>query len=120
MRGGAHRKKPRQTGFCDYVFAPAEQALLGSLGGRRRAETAAANFAAKEAFLKAAGTGLGGFALPELALLRAANGAPYFELSGRAAAWAKQRGLTVHVSLTHENGLASAVVVLEEHQPKGE
>ncbi len=106
--------------FCDYVFAPAEQALLGSLGGRRRAETAAANFAAKEAFLKAAGTGLGGFALPELALLRAANGAPYFELSGRAAAWAKQRGLTVHVSLTHENGLASAVVVLEEHQPKGE
>ena len=113
--------------FCDYVFAPAEQALLGSLGGKRRAETAAANFAAKEAFLKAAGTGLGGFALPELALLRAelallraANGAPYFELSGRAAAWAKQRGLTVHVSLTHENGLASAVVVLEEHQPKGE
>ena len=106
--------------FCDYVFAPAEQALLGNLGGKRRAETAAANFAAKEAFLKAAGTGLGGFALPELALLRAANGAPYFELSGRAAAWAKQRGLTVHVSLTHENGLASAVVVLEEHQPKGE
>ena len=105
--------------FCDYVFAPAEQALLGGLGGKRRAETAAANFAAK-AFLKAAGTGLGGFALPELALLRAANGAPYFELSGRAAAWAKQRGLTVHVSLTHENGLASAVVVLEEHQPKGE
>lgn len=106
--------------FCDYVFAPAEQALLQGLGGKRRAETAAANFAAKEAFLKAAGTGLGGFALPELALLRAANGAPYFELSGRAAAWAKQRGLTVHVSLTHENGLASAVVVLEEHQPKGE
>ena len=106
--------------FCDYVFAPAEQALLWGLGGRRRAETAAANFAAKEAFLKAAGTGLGGFALPELALLRAKGGAPYFELSGRAAAWAKQRGLTVHVSLTHENGLASAVVVLEEHQPKGE
>lgn len=106
--------------FCDYVFAPAEQVLLGGLGGKRRAETAAANFAAKEAFLKAAGTGLGGFALPELALLRAANGAPYFELSGRAAAWVKQRGLTVHVSLTHENGLASAVVVLEEHQPKGE
>ena len=45
-------------------------------------------FAAKEAFLKAAGTGLGGFALSELALLRAENGAPYFELQGRAAAWA--------------------------------
>lgn len=106
--------------FCDYVYAPAEQQLLSGLAGKRRAETAAANFAAKEAFLKAAGTGLGGFALSELALLRAENGAPYFELSGRAAAWAAQRGLTVHVSLTHESGLANAIVVLEEHRPKGE
>ena len=62
----------------------------------------------------------GGFALSELALLRAENGAPYFELTGRAAAWASQRGLTVHVSLTHESGLANAIVLLEEHRPKGE
>ena len=102
------------------MYAPAEQALLAGLSGKRRAETAAANFAAKEAFLKAAGTGLGGFALSELALLRAENGAPYFELQGRAAAWATQRGLTVHVSLTHERGLANAIVLLEEHRPKGE
>lgn len=113
-------KSLKKASFCEYVYAPAEQALLAGLAGKRRAETAAANFAAKEAFLKAAGTGLGGFALAELALLRAENGAPYFELSGRAAAWAAQRGLTVHVSLTHEKGLASAIVVLEEHQPKGE
>lgn len=113
-------KSMAKQSFCDYVYAPAEQALLESLSGKRRAETAAANFAAKEAFLKAAGTGLGGFALSELALLRAENGAPYFELLGRAATWAAQRGLTVHVSLTHENGLANAMVVLEEHRPKGE
>lgn len=118
----AHRMEKclEKETFCQYVYAPAEQALLNGLSGKRRAETAAANFAAKEAFLKAAGTGLGGFALSELALLRAENGAPYFELGGRAAAWAAQRGLTVHVSLTHENGLANAIVLLEEHQPKGE
>ena len=52
----------RQT-FCDHVFAAEEQALLAGLPARRRAETAAANFAAKEAFLKAVGTGLGGFAV---------------------------------------------------------
>lgn len=117
---GRIAKSLEKATFCNYVYAPAEQALLSGLSGKRRAETAAANFAAKEAFLKAAGTGLGGFALSELALLRAENGAPYFELSGRAAAWATQHGLTVHVSLTHENGLANAIVLLEEHQPKGE
>lgn len=109
----------RQT-FCDHVFAAKEQALLAGLSGRRRAETAAANFAAKEAFLKAAGTGLGGFALNELALLRAKSGAPYFELGGGAAAWAEQQGVAVHVSLTHEKGLAGAVVLLERRQPEGE
>lgn len=117
---GRIEKSLEKPGFCNYVYAPAEQELLNSLSGKRRAETAAANFAAKEAFLKAAGTGLGGFSLSELALLRAENGAPYFELSGRAAAWASQRGLTVNVSLTHESGLANAIVLLEEHRPKGE
>lgn len=110
----------QRQAFCDHVFAAGEQALLAGLSGRRRAETAAANFAAKEAFLKAAGTGLGGFALNELALLRAKSGAPYFELGGGAAAWAEQQGVAVHVSLTHEKGLAGAVVLLERRQPEGE
>lgn len=107
-------KSMQRAAFCDYVFAPAEQALLAGLGGKHKNESAAANFAAKEAFLKAAGTGLGGFALTELPLLRAENGAPYFELNGRAAAWAAARGLTVHASITHENGLATAIVLLEQ------
>ena len=76
-------KSLQRQAFCDHVFAAEEQALLAELPARRRAETAAANFAAKEAFLKAVGTGLGGFALNELALLRAQSGAPYFKLSGR-------------------------------------
>lgn len=113
-------KSLQRQAFCDHVFAAGEQALLAGLSGRRRAETAAANFAAKEAFLKAAGTGLGGFALNELSLLRAQSGAPYFELGGRAADWAERQGLAVHVSLTHEKGLAGAVVLLERRQPEGE
>ena len=113
-------KSLQRQAFCDHVFAAGEQALLAGLSGRRRAETAAANFAAKEAFLKAAGTGLGGFALNELALLRAKSGAPYFELGGGAAAWAEQQGVAVHVSLTHEKGLAEAIVLLESRRPKGE
>ena len=71
-------RKPCKAELFDHVFAPAEQALLSALGEKRRAETAAANFAAKEAFLKAVGTGLGGFVLCDLAVLRRESGAPYF------------------------------------------
>lgn len=78
-------KSLAKPSFLDHVFAPAEQALLSALGEKRRAETAAANFAAKEAFLKAVGTGLGGFSLCDLAVLRRESGAPYFALTGPAA-----------------------------------
>lgn len=111
---GRLEKSLAKQSFLDHVFAPSEQALLASLGEKRRAETAAANFAAKEAFLKAAGTGLGGFAMPELAVLRQKSGAPYFALTGAAAVWVREQGLTVHVSLTHERGLANALVLLEK------
>ena len=106
---GRLEKSLAKQSFLDHVFAPSEQALLASLGEKRRA-----NFAAKEAFLKAAGTGLGGFAMPELAVLRQKSGAPYFALTGAAAAWVREQGLTVHVSLTHERGLANALVLLEK------
>lgn len=99
--------------FVQGVFSPAEQELLAARTGKRRAQTAAANFAAKEAFLKACGRGLGGFALTDIAVLRKESGAPYFALTGDAAAWVTDNGLTLHLSLTHDAGLASAFVVLE-------
>ena len=102
----------RET-FLRRVFSPQEQALLGARGGKARWETAAANFAAKEAFLKACGTGLGGFALAEIAVLRRESGAPYYALSGAAAAWAEANRITAHLSLSHDGGLACAFAVLE-------
>ena len=102
--------------FVRRVFAPAEQEWLARLSAPRRAASAAANFAAKEAFLKAAGTGLAGFELADIAVLRQKSGAPYLRLSGRAAAWAAGNGVLARVSLTHEAGLACAFVVLEQTQ----
>ena len=113
---GRMEKSLAKPSFADHVFSPQEQALLNTLQGKRRAESAAANFAAKEAFLKAAGTGLGGFVMPELAVLRRETGAPYFALTGAAAAWAAANRLTAHVSLSHERGLANAVVILETQE----
>ena len=80
----------------------------------RRAASAAANFAAKEAFLKACGKGLGGFALADIQVLRAESGAPYYALKGAAAAHMAENGLHVSLSLSHEDGLAAAFAVLEK------
>ena len=63
------------------------------------------------------GTGLlREFALCETEALRDENGAPYFSFSGRAAALMQARGLTAHLSLTHEGGTAAAFVVLERRE----
>ena len=105
----------KRPGFLEKVYGPAERALLEGRG--MRPQTAATNFAAKEAFGKALGTGLlREFALCEAEALRDENGAPYFSFSGRAAALMQARGLTAHLSLTHEGGTAAAFVVLERRE----
>jgi holo-[acyl-carrier protein] synthase len=78
-------------------------------------ECLAASFAAKEAALKALGTGkLPGIRWTDLELLRAESGQPQLELVGEARAQAERLGATrVWVSISHEAGLACAVVVLE-------
>lgn len=107
-------KSLQRDHFLQRVFSPGERELILARQGKARAETAAANFAAKEAFLKACGVGLGGFALAEIGVLRQASGAPCYVLEGRAAKWAEENYVTVHLSLTHEAGLACAFAVLEQ------
>ena len=58
--------------FFKGVYTPEEQQRLGKM--KHPAPTAAGYFAAKEAFLKACGTGIGGFALCEIQVLRAESG----------------------------------------------
>ena len=80
-----------------------------------RAASAAADFAAKEAFLKAAGTGLREpFSLREIEAVRQENGAPAYRFSGQTAAWVAQHRLRARLSLSHEGGMALAFCTLEE------
>ena len=79
-----------------------------------RAASAAADFAAKEAFLKAAGTGLREpFSLCEIEAVRLPGGAPAYRFSGRSAQWVEARRLRAHLSLSHEDGMAMAYCILE-------
>lgn len=74
----------------------------------------AARFAAKEAFLKALGSGLFRVPFKEIEVMREPSGRPRLELHGSAAGLCRQRGVKgVHLSLSHEGGMAIAVVVLE-------
>ena len=75
----------------------------------------AARLAAKEAFFKAIGTGVyrGGSWL-EVEVVRMRTGAPALRLHGRAAGFAKRRGVRrLHLALSHIQDLAVAQVVLE-------
>jgi holo-[acyl-carrier protein] synthase len=84
-------------------------------GGKRQSERLAARFAAKEAVLKALGTGMSaGIAWTDIEVRMLASGAPTIVLAGGAAAIAAERRISVwHVSLSHAGGLALASVIAE-------
>ena len=73
----------------------------------------AARFAAKEALAKALGAPAG-LAWLDAEVIREPSGSPRFELRGTVLARANDLGVRhVHVSLSHDAGIASAVVVCE-------
>jgi holo-[acyl-carrier protein] synthase len=77
-----------------------------------RATPYAARFAAKEAASKALGAPAG-IHWTDVEVLRE-DGAPSLKLSGVAGRVARERGVSrIHLSITHDAGVAAAVVVLE-------
>jgi len=99
--------------FLDRIFTEAEKAE--ALGRKEPDEALASRFAAKEAAMKALGTGWAeGVGWRDVEVVRPVVGPPELHFSGGAAARAKALGVTAaHVSLTHDGGMAAAVVVLE-------
>jgi holo-[acyl-carrier protein] synthase len=95
------------------IFTEAERVACSTRGDRILA--LAARFAAKEACLKALGTGWAeGVGFKDVEVVREGNHPPRLVLHGGAARWAERNGVTrSHVSLTHQPGIAAAVVVLE-------
>ncbi|WP_051275869.1 holo-ACP synthase [Desulfovirgula thermocuniculi] len=97
--------------FLERVFLPGERRYCEAR--RDPYSCYAARFAAKEAVLKALGTGLtGGICWRDVEVVRE-NGAPGVRLRGRAAGLAAARGVEgVLLSLSHEGPFALAFVVL--------
>ena len=102
--------------FLEKIFGQRELEELEKRG--LPAQSAAAAFAAKEAFSKAIGTGLTGFSMREVEVLHNDRGAPYFYLTGRAKELVEGRNLRFSLSLTHSMELAQAVVIAYEPEDR--
>jgi holo-[acyl-carrier protein] synthase len=111
--------------FIDRVYVPSERRLCGpwmpeqngegTAHFKRAATRLAGRFAAKEAVLKALGTGLvGGMSWQHLEVRSGDEGAPSVTLRGRASELAAELGVRkIHVSISHTDSTAVAVAVLE-------
>ena len=100
--------------FLDRVYTPDEQRYALEL--RDPSERLASRWAAKEACMKALGTGWAkGVTFSQIALLPGDDrGAPRLVLTHDALAAANRLGATRwHCSVSHSDGLAIATVILE-------
>ena len=99
--------------FLARVFTPDEIAYC-----RGRPPNLAARFAAKEATMKALGTGVRGVGWKDIEIVRAPSGAPGVVYHGRAESRAQRLGvLETSVSLSHSREYAVAFVVLRRDDP---
>jgi holo-[acyl-carrier protein] synthase len=95
------------------LFTPHELAYC--VARKRSAQHLAIRFAAKEAFLKAMGTGLrDGLAWRDMEVFNDQSGKPELKLSGKAEELFNQKGLSrAFLSLSHDGNFAIASVILE-------
>ena len=100
--------------FRDRVFTAAEQAYCEART-RGRFASYAARFAAKEAAMKALGTGwANGIGWRDFEVVHGADGRPTLALHGKASALARRRGMRRWLlALSHDGGAAVASVVVE-------
>lgn len=99
----------RTPALLQRLFSPAERIL--------KPRSLAARYAAKEALIKALG-GSDGVHWTDIEVASEPSGRPVFALSGSTASVVAERGITaLHLSLSHDAGLAAAYVVAEGVAP---
>lgn len=99
------RSLSRTPRLLTRLFSPGERVL--------KPRSLAARYAAKEALIKALG-GSDGVHWTEIEVTSEPSGRPVFSLTGETAAVVAARGITaVHLSMSHDAGLATAYVIAE-------
>ncbi len=109
-------KACERDAFVKRVYTPREAAYCTSRG-KQASASFAARFAAKEAVLKALGTGLRGGELTEIEVTNDELGKPQVVLHGYHANLAEKLGIKrIHLTLSHAQQMAMAYVVMEDGQ----
>ena len=107
-------KAIERNGFKERVYTPEEISCCTASSGKDKVQSYAARFAAKEAFLKAIGTGLRGGELTEISVVNDDLGKPELKVTGYFASYIEEMGVTkIHLTLSHTATTAMAVVALE-------
>jgi holo-[acyl-carrier protein] synthase len=103
----------KDLGFRDKIFTPGEIAYCETK--RHKYENYAARFSAKEAFMKAIGTGWRfGIRFADIEVYHDEFGKPFIKLYGKAEELVKNEGISkIHVSLSHVKDVATAIVIVE-------
>jgi holo-[acyl-carrier protein] synthase len=103
----------KDIGFRDKIFTPGEIAYCETK--KHKFENYAARFSAKEAFLKAIGTGWRfGVKFGEIDLYHDELGKPHIRVTGVAKELTDRLAVSkIHVSLSHLKEMATAIVILE-------
>ena len=99
--------------FLGRYFTGEERAYIAARA--RGAQTAAGIFAAKEALVKALGTGFTGLAPADVEITHDASGAPACRINEKMRQALQARGAQrVYLSITHDGDYAMATAILEE------
>jgi holo-[acyl-carrier protein] synthase len=99
----------RTPALADRLFTERERGLP--------VRSLAARFAAKEALAKALGAP-NGLLWTDAEVVTDADGKPSLEVTGTIAATAREAGITRwHLSLSHDGGIATAIVIAESEAP---
>lgn len=102
--------------FLERIYTPKEIAYVERKANRF--ERYAARFAAKEAGMKAIGTGMRGVRWHDFEVTNLPSGRPTLQFHGAAAEVARRIGAAqVALSMTHTGSMAMAMVVLESTTP---
>lgn len=95
----------RQKKLIDRILTPREKDLFETLSGSRCVEYLAGRFAAKEAFSKAMGTGIGKkLSFLDIEILTDELGKPFF----------RKPEVRAHLSISHSRDYAVAEVIIED------
>ncbi|WP_419893396.1 holo-ACP synthase [Oceanobacillus kimchii] len=99
----------RDDRFIDRILTENEQRKFQHLSDHRKVEYIAGRFAAKEAFAKAIGTGIGEVSFKDMEVINNVHGAPYMKVRG-------YNDNAIYLSISHSKTYAVANVILETRE----